>query len=554
MSYASSYPAAVLPAALALLCACGSSTPPSETPSTTDVPDVSATELDKHLRFLASDALAGRMTGTPGYDAAAEYVASQFHGLGLEPAGDDDYFQHVPYVSSHIDTESAAVRVFGGEDAKELEFRDDFVMGGDVSREHAKVRAPAVFVGHGVSAPDLDHDDYADVDVDGKIVVAVSGAPEALPVNERAYHSSGLRKQETAAERGAVGYVSLRDAYAAEHYEWDATAHNAGTLPTMRWLSDDEEPADHVPELRGVARLSESAAAELFIGASQSHDEIMAADADGKALDSFPLEVELELERESSIEHITGPNVVGVLPGADPELADEYVVYSAHLDHLGEGRPVDGDAIYNGAYDNALGVSVLIETARAFSELDTPPRRSILFIAVGAEELGLRGSDYFARNQTVTGDLVANVNLDMPLFLYPLRDVVAFGAEHSTLESPVERAAEAEGWELSPDPMPEEVIFIRSDQYSFVRRGVPAVFLVSGMSSTDPDTDGGAAQRDFLQNHYHKPSDDLSQPIHWPSAQTFTRVNMRIGLEVANADAAPEWHSGNFFGERFGEP
>lgn len=525
----------------------------TEPPAEADL-DVSAARIETHLRFLASDALRGRMTGTPGYDAAAAYVASRFEAFGLEPAGDDDYFQSVRYAASDLDAGASGVTLYGPDGARELAWQEEFVMRGDAARERTSVRAPAVFVGHGVRAPEYGHDDYAEIDAEGRVVVAVSGSPDFLPTDAGAFHATGHQKRQAAADAGAVGLVKLRSAYAAEHYPWTERMRNAGAMPAMRWLTPAGEVADHVSELRGEAVIAESVAPGLFRGAPTSYDDVMSADASGEALPAFPLEVEVELERESAIEHIESPNVVGLLPGSDPELADEHVVYSAHLDHLGEGAPVDGDSIYNGAYDNAMGISILLETARALSALEDPPRRSILFVAVGAEETGLRGSDHFARHPGVSGRLAANINLDMPLFLYPVEEVVAFGAEHSTMAEPVERATRAEGWELTPDPMPDEVIFIRSDQYSFVRRGVPAVYLVPGFSSADPDIDGGALQQEFMQNHYHQPSDDLARPVRWSSVETFTRINIRIGQEVASADEAPAWREGDFFGERFGEP
>ena len=257
------------------------------------------------------------------------------------------------------------------------------------------------------------------------------------------------------------------------------------------------------------------------------------------------------MSRRTSQEEITSPNGVGVIRGTDPELADEFVVFSAHLDGLGRGAPEDGDDIYNGAYDNAMGVALMIETARALAK--APPRRSVLFLAVTGEERGLLGSDYFAHYPTVpSASLVANVNLDMPLFLYPLADLVAFGAEHSSLKAPVAAAAEAEGFLLTPDPLPEETLFVRSDQYSFVRKGVPAVFLVSGFNSADEALDGEELFRAHLTTHYHRPSDDLELPVDWDSALRFARTKARIGQLVGNDDLRPTWNEGDFFGEKFG--
>jgi len=267
---------------------------------------------------------------------------------------------------------------------------------------------------------------------------------------------------------------------------------------------------------------------------------------------SKALGIEITLSQRSEHAEITSPNVLGVIRGSDPDLADEYIVYTAHLDHIGIGAPVDGDDIYNGFYDNAMGVSLLIEAARAFKAMPEPPRRSILLAAVTGEERGLLGSDYFAQYPTVPKEaMIANVNLDMPLLLYPLADVIAFGAQHSSLDAPIGRAAQDEGLTLTPDPIPEEVLFIRSDQYSFVRQGIPAVFLVPGFTSSDPEIDGEALFQGHLKTHYHRPSDDLSRHVDWPSALRFARTNVRIGLEIDGDDTPPAWNEGDFFGDRF---
>ncbi|HET9766973.1 MAG TPA: M28 family peptidase, partial [Thermoanaerobaculia bacterium] len=248
-------------------------------------------------------------------------------------------------------------------------------------------------------------------------------------------------------------------------------------------------------------------------------------------------------------------NVAALLPGGDSALAAEVVVLSAHLDHLGRGAEVNGDGIYNGFYDNAMGSALLLETARALATAQEGPRRSLLFLAVTGEERGLLGSQHFATHPPAgLGRLVADVNLDMPLFLYPVGDVVAFGAEHSSLEAPATRAARAAGFALSPDPIPDEVIFVRSDQYSFVERGVPAVFLVPGFTSRDPKVDGEAAFRGFLADHYHQPSDQASLPVDWPSAVRFLQANVALARAIADDEQAPAWKPDDFFGKTFGPP
>jgi Zn-dependent M28 family amino/carboxypeptidase len=262
-----------------------------------------------------------------------------------------------------------------------------------------------------------------------------------------------------------------------------------------------------------------------------------------------PLIGALKVRASTSVATTRSSNVVGVLEGSDPALRNQYVVVSAHLDHVGVGEPEKGDSIYNGAMDNAAGVSAMLEIARAFQVSGKRPRRSILFVALTAEEKGLIGSSYFADHPGLPagGSLVADINLDMPILTFAMEDIVVLGGERSSLGATYAAAAAAEGLKVVPDPAPEEMFFIRSDHYSFVQAGVPAVSVDSG-----PGGPGAAAQRDFLANHYHKPSDDLALPIDWAAAAKFTRVNYAAVRTLADSDARPAWVKGDFFGVQFG--
>lgn len=510
---------------------------------------VTKQNIETHLAYLADDAREGRMAGEPGYDEAARYVADQFAEFGLEPGGEDGWYQQVPLIAYRIDQESTTLIAHRDGEDHELQYKEHFTMGGDKVREENFIRAEVVYVGFGVHAPELGYSDYEGVDVEGKIVALFGNAPESFPHNERAFFSSGRTKIKEAISRGAVGVIGLMSKRIEEYYPWERIKREAGTRPGMAWVTLSGEAADYYPELRGGARISVDVARDLFAGTPISFDAAREA-TEASTAASTPLGFEVTLARKTRQEVITSPNVVGIVRGTDTELAEEYVVFSAHLDHNGIGAAVDGDAIYNGAYDNAMGTSLLLETARVFAA--APPRRSVLFIALTAEERGLLGSDYFAHYPTVpTVSMVANVNLDMPLFLYPVADIIAFGSEHSSLEATVETAINAEGFELTPDPMPEENIFRRSDQWSFVRKGVPATFLVPGYTSLDPDIDGQAIVVEHRKLHYHRPSDDLTRPVDWDSAVRFTRANARIGYAIANDDARPTWNEGDFFGEMF---
>jgi Zn-dependent M28 family amino/carboxypeptidase len=307
-----------------------------------------------------------------------------------------------------------------------------------------------------------------------------------------------------------------------------------------------------VPGLRALGLLGDEGVKALFEGAPRSFADAV-KDADGRGGKPFELPVRAEVH---TVTRINSPgddsNVVAKLVGSDPRLRDQYVVLSAHLDHLGIGEAVGGDAIYNGAYDNASGIAALLEAAGVLGWARPRPRRSILFLAVTGEERGLLGSERFAELPTVAGKLVADVNLDGLLMLYPPRDVVAYGAEHSSIARIVQRAADMVGLTLSPDPWPEQGLFVRSDQYSFVRRGVPSVFVVPGFASADVQKDGGALTREWLRTVYHSPKDDAGQPMDLQAGARLVRLNLAIAWLLANDDAAPSWNRGDFFGQAFG--
>jgi hypothetical protein len=512
-----------------------------------------ARRIRAHVGFLADDALRGRETGSAEYEIAARYVAAQFELLGLEPlAPQGGWFQRVPLRTKRLVEGSASVALHTADGDVELEWLHDFTMGGDAFRGESEVTAPVVFAGWGIRAPELGHDDYAGIDVEGRIVLLLSGAPAGFPHNQRAYYSSSRNKADEAVRRGAVGYLGLQSREEQARVPWERMIRNPYRTG-MEWLDDEGNVRDGHPELLASASLSPRGAERLLAGVPGGIEKILAAASRGEAK-GFELPLRATLRRRTEIGAAGASNVVAGIPGSDPSLAGEAVLFTAHLDHVGVGKAQNGDEIYNGAYDNAMGVATLIETARLFVESGEAPRRTVLFVALAGEEKGLLGAKYFAYRPAVPiRDVVANVNLDMPLFLYPLADLVAFGAEHSSLAATVERAAAAFDLELSPDPMPEQVIFVRSDQYAFVQEGVPAVFLVSGFTSRDPGIDGAEVWKEFFTRHYHMPSDELSLPFDGPSAERFTRVNHRIGREIADQLERPTWNPGDFFGERFGQ-
>jgi hypothetical protein len=536
---------------LCLLAACDQQPAPKPASLADALDTISQEKLSAHIAYLADDALEGREAGQPGYDLAASYVSEQFAEMGLEPGGNEGWYQQVPLVTYMLDPDSPKMVVHRDGADSELEDREQFAMRGDMVRSENFVRAEVVYVGFGVHAPDFGYSDYEGVDVKGKIVALFDNAPSTLPADYRAYYSSTRVKSQEFVARGAIGAIGLRSQRAVKRFPWKRVKQVVGKKPSMAWVDLSGAASGYFPEIQGGAYVSVDTATELMAGTPISFaDALAATESDTPA--SVPLGIEVSLARKSSHSRIESPNVIGVVRGTDPELASEYVVFSAHLDHTGIGEPVEGssDKIYNGAYDNAMGVSLMLEAARAIAT--TPPRRSVMFIGLTAEEKGLLGSDYFAHYPTVPSDsIVANVNLDMPLFLFPVAEIIGYGAEHSSLQAPMTAAAEAEGFVLVPDPMPEENFFVRSDQYSFVKKGIPASYLDVSNNSSDPDVDGAAVYEDHLENHYHKPSDDLARPVDWDSAVRFARANARIGLAIANDAERPTWNEGDFFGKMF---
>lgn len=509
--------------------------------------------IKAHMNFLAHDLLEGRDTGSRGHEIASLYIANEFQKYGLVPAGDNSTFmQRVAFRKGLLVQESPSLTISKDGETLDMGFMDDYLVGPNLGYAQASVSAPLVFVGYGIVAPSLGHDDYANIDVEGKIVVVLSGKPVSFPSEVGSHVSSGSQKSDYAANRGAVGFITLQTPAAEKRRPYDRSKLYVN-MPRMAWVGKDGLPGNMRPELKASALLNINASKALFAGAEVSIDEIYAQLEKDEAPKAFDLAYTATLSYETTHEDISSPNVVGMLEGSDPELKNEYVVYTAHSDHLGISKSVEKDRINNGAMDNATGTAVLMETARMFSQLPIAPKRSILFVAVTGEEKGLLGADYFARNPTKPLEsLVANVNLDMPLLTYEFADVIAFGASHSSMGEKVATAVANADIKLTDDPWPELNLFTRSDHYAFVKQGIPAVFLVTGIESKTPGIDGSEVLNNFLATNYHQPSDDMSQAFIWSAARTFTQVNFEIGLTLGNDNERPTWNEDSFFGQTFG--
>lgn len=549
-------PAVLLAAAATTIAACAPQEHKAVEPSS---PEARELNIKAHLEFLADDLLKGRDTGTRGHEIASLYIESQFKALGIQPAGSDGYYQWVPLRSTRMADPSPELTInFGGEQI-EFEFRKDFIAGPSGSAESQEVTAPLVFVGYGLVSDKFEIDDYAGLDVEGAIVVTLSGRPDNLPSEESAHLNR--QKSVNAAERGAVGMINVHTPEREAISPWERSLMYLRT-PRMSWLEEDGSPHGAQASIQGAASIHFDAAARLFEHSGHSAESIFSQMEAGESPAGFELEGVATMRRHSSHEEIQSPNIIGMIEGSDPDLKHEYVVYTAHSDHIGVIPDFSRDNnINNGALDNASGVAIMIETARMFQELANRgqgPARSIIFAAVTAEEKGLLGADFYANNPTVPlENIVANVNLDMPVLLYPFADIVAFGAQHSSLGDTVEKAAGEFGIALSPDPMPEQAIFTRSDHYALVRQGIPAVFLMTGFTSKDEELDGGEIWGQFFAEQYHRPGDDIATlnevygGIRYDSAALFANINFRIGKEIANSEERPHWLAESYFGQVF---
>jgi len=528
----------LLLAGVAALCFASSAL--AQSPVTTE--DFSAEAFRAHVAFLSDDLLEGREAGSRGYDIAARYVATQLAALGVQPAANGDWYQQVEFVRF---ANSGTPRLTIGRQA--FAQSEGVLVLPSPAADALNVEAPLVFAGYGLDVPARGFNDYDGLDVTGKIVVVFSGYPSGTPSDVGAHLNS--EKARMAAARGAIGMITLRTPAENERTPWTRFVTYAAR-PSTTWVGSDGQPF-----MRGGLRFSayaDGAAAEaLFEGAPQSLDALRRQVGQGARLRGFALRPTARAERAAAeVTRFNSSNVVAVLPGTDPALANEYVLLMAHLDGLGVQSAASGDAnadhIRNGAMDNATGIATLIEVARVMSEPGNRPRRPVLIAAVTAEEKGLLGAQYLARNPVVDGRVISVVNLDMPILTYDFRDVLAFGAEHSTMGPIVERAAARMGVRLTPDPLPEESLFVRSDHYRFVQEGVPSVFLMTGFEGEGREHFTG-----FLADEYHSVRDDMSQPILWATGARFAQLNYLIAHEIANGAEAPRWFADSFFGAAF---
>ena len=509
----------------------------------------------RHIEFLASDDLAGRNVGSPGFERAATYVEGQFKQIGLKPGSNSSYRQPVKLESRVLDPEQTQLSLVRNGAEELLAPREDATLSAR-SELDGSIDVPMEFVGYGLSIPEAKWDDLAGVDLRGKIAVYVNAmAPADVSDNVKSHVSSGGERWAVLKKAGAIGIATFPNPRppAGTNSEGAGSAGRgagagagrggaAAPQPTVVLAERDlQEQSGEVVSMT----MTRAGAAKFLAGSGHTMDELDQLVADKKPLPRFPLTATLRAHASVKRTPIDSENIVGIYEGSDSRLKNEYVVMSAHLDHVGVGRPVNGDSIYNGAMDDASGVASVMEIARLLKESGAKPKRSIVFVAVTAEEKGELGSKYFAAHPTVPFDrIVADVNLDMFLPLYPLKVIEVQGLVESSLGDTVRLAAKDLGVDVQTDREPEQNRFIRSDQYSFIKRGVPSLAFKFGYEFGSPEE---KIRRAWVRDVYHKPNDDLTQPVNTEAAAKFDRVILDLLQRVADDPERPTWKSDSFF-------
>ncbi len=506
-----------------------------------------AKRFEAHMDFLASDLLKGRDTGSEGHEVAAQYIATEFAKMGIVPAGDDGtYQQRVPFKSALLELDTPKMSITDDKGEHELKFLSEFLVSPSVNRLKSEVSAELVFAGFGIDAPYLKYSDFEHIDLNGKIAVVLRGKPIDFPSEEGSHYSRTSTK--ALVDRGAIGVISVSTPQMEKIWAFDRGKEYMDK-PRISWLNNKGEVEKGYPEILASAMLSVEAGTKLFEMAGMDLMKIIKLTEKGQQPKAQPMNLTAQISYQSTHSQINSPNVIGILEGSDPVLKNEYVLLSAHTDHIGISTHIElGDKINNGAMDNAAGVTTLLEMAHQITQQNERPKRSILFAMVTAEEKGLLGSDYFAHYPTVPIEsIVANVNLDMPVLTNAFDQLIGFGAQHSSLWGVIENAVQKNNMNLIPDPMPEQGIFVRSDQYSFVKKGIPAVFLVTADNADMVFEEHELSSQEFRMLHYHKPSDQLDLPINYDVAAKFVAINRAIATEVANAKERPSWNKDSFF-------
>ncbi len=505
-------------------------------------PAISVNTLKEVTKTLSSDTFEGRAPTTAGEDKTIGYVAGRFAAAGLQPANKGSWFQDVPMVRMTADP-ATSLKISGGKAPLDLAYKKDLVVYSDRIVPKTEIKnSDVVFVGYGINAPEKGWNDYKGVDVKGKTVVILVNDPDYEakdlkgPFGGRAmtYYGRWTYKYEEAARQGAAAAIIVHDTYPAA-YPWSVVV-SSWTGPQIRMDAADR----HMGDTQANGWISNEGAQKLMAAAGKDL-ALLSAAAKKKGFKAVPLGLKASLSFETDIKHLVSKNVAGVLPGKTRP--DEYVLYSAHWDHLGICEPVKGDNICNGALDNATGTAGLIALAEAHAKAGAADR-SILFLAVTAEESGLLGSEYYAANPLFPlAKTVGGINMDGLNVAGRTKDVTVIGGGKSELEPLLDQFVKAQGRRVEPEPSPEKGSFYRSDHFSFAKLGVPMIYFDSGEDFVNGGkAAGAAASEDYTTNRYHKPQDEYRDDWVWDGAVEDLTLNYQIGRALADGNVWPNWY------------
>jgi len=492
-----------------------------------------------HVKVLADDNMEGRETGSPGLQRAEAYVVEQLKQSGVEPAGSNGYYQPVKLVSREIDEKNSSMALVKDGKAEPLTLGEDAFFSTRVDLA-PQVEAPLVFVGYGLRVPEENYDDLAGLDLKGKIAVIFAGIPSNIPGPLGSHYQTAAERWKVLKAAGVIGVLNIPNP-ASMDIPWSRMSLSR-THPSMDLLGAEFNETEG-EKIAGT--INPAHADRLFAASGHNFQEILNVAKERKQLPRFPLNVSLRARAKTTTHDVESANVVGKLPGTDPMLKNEYVVLSAHIDHLGIGQPINGDKLYNGAMDNASGDAVLLDVAAALKSSSDKPKRSLLFVFVTGEEKGLLGSKCFTAHPTVAAkSMIANINIDMFLPLYPMKAVMVYGLKESDLGDDIRQVAAKDGIEVEDDPEPQRNSFIRSDQYNFIRHGIPAITMKVGYK---PGSADDKTFHDWLHERYHAPSDDLNQPVDLGAAGKYEQVISQLMLTIADDSQRPGWKQASFF-------
>jgi Zn-dependent M28 family amino/carboxypeptidase len=492
-----------------------------------------------YVKVLADDKMQGRETGSAELREAEAFVVEQLKKSGLEPAGSDGFYQPVKLKSKQIvEKDSSAALVRDGK-AEPLVLGEDAYFGtrGNLAPH---VEAQLVFVGYGLSVPEVSYDDLAAFDLKGKIAVSFAGSPSNIPGALASHYRSAAERGKAFRKAGIIGSIAIPNPGSMD-IPWSRMSANRAHV-SMELVGEEfnETAGEQLSMIFNPA-----AAEKLFAGSGHTFAEIVELAKSGQQLPRFPLIASIQATTKVEEKEVNSANIVARLSGTDPALKNEYVVLSAHIDHIGVGEPINGDRIYNGAMDNASGCAVLLDVAASLKQSPEKLKRSLLFVFVTGEEKGLLGSKYFTAHPTVDAkSMVADINIDMFLPIVPLKVLTVYGLQESSVGDVASQAAKERGIRVQPDPEPQRNSFIRSDQYNFIRHGVPAVAMKVGF---DPGSPEQKLFKDWLTYRYHAPSDDLDQPVDLSAAAGYEEIIRAMMISLADNSSKPTWNSDSFF-------